>query len=372
MATLTSAPVDHELLAGLRAGDEHALERLLRLRHAELHDTARRELGPDAARAPRAVEYAVLRVWGERDRIVSPGGLDLALNDALQHGIVRERGRAAAVHRLEARHGTHHPHHDVPEPNADAAWAHVAAVLHHAPESPAEHAERVRHGTAQHIAQATSRPKLGLTAVIAAVIAVLAIVAYYSVDRTSDEIRATRGLTAPDARLVSTRSAQQANLALGAGTQAALQPDSRLTTPADFGPRLRVAGLDGAAMFTVAAGGERAFEVRTPRATVTSDDGEIAVRAYPDEATTAVLARRGRATVRTQSGNETLDAGQAVQVAADGRIAPLAGTARDAALSWVEGRFAVTDRPVREVLPALRGGTTWRSNPPRRPSSTAA
>jgi transmembrane sensor len=175
-----------------------------------------------------------------------------------------------------------------------------------------------------------------------------------SVDRSSDELRAARGLAAADARTVTTRAAQRANLTLGAGTQAALQPDTRLTTPADFGPRLRVAALDGAAMFTVAPGGGRPMEVRAGRATVRTAGGEVAVRAYRDEPTGAVLVRSGTATVRTAGGSERLDAGRAVLVGADGRITPLDGGARDAAVGWTAGRFAVVDRPVRELLPALR------------------
>lgn len=354
MALLTSAPVDQDLFTGVRAGDERALEQLLFLRFPELLDAARRELGADTARAPRAVEAAVLRVWAQRDQLESPAALDRALDDALYQGVARERGRAAAVHRLDAYHHAQHVPHDGPEPTADAAWAHVAAVLHHAPESPAEHAERLRHGTAQHMRGATSQPKLGLTLLIAAVVAVLAALAYFRVDRSSEEVRAARGLAASDARTVSTRAAQQANLALGARTQAALQPDTRLTTPAAFGPRLRVAGLEGAALFTVAPGGERPLEVRTGRVTVRSPGGEVAVRAYPDEPAAAVMVRTGEATVRTAAGTETLAAGQAVQIGADGRLTPLAGDARDAALGWTDGRFAAVGRPLREVIPALR------------------
>lgn len=354
MTPLTSAPVDQDLFTSIRAGDEHALERLLRLRFSELLDSARRELGADAARAPRAVETAVLHVWAQRDHLERPAALDRALDEALHQGVVRERGRAAAVHRLDAHHHAQHAPHDGPEPTADAAWAHVAAVLHHAPESPAEHAERLRHGTAQHMRAATSGPKLGLTLVIALIVGALAALAYFRVDRSSEEVRAARGLAASDARTVSTRAAQQANLALGAQTQAALQPDTRLTTPAAFGPRLRVAALEGAALFTVAPGGERPMQVRTNRATVRTTGGEVAVRAYPDEPAAAVMVRTGEATVRTAEGTETLAAGQAVQVGADGRITPLAGDARDAALGWTDGRFAAMGRPLREVLPALR------------------
>jgi transmembrane sensor len=354
MATLTSPHIDQELFAGVRAGDEHALERLLRLRFPDLLDTARRELGADAARAPRAVEYAVLRTWAARDHAGTPEALDLALDDGLHHGIARERGRAAAVHRLEAHHHAPHVHHDGPAPTADAAWAHVAAVLHHAPESPAQHAERVRHGTAQHIARANSRPKLGLTVAVAVGVAAAAGIAYQAVDRSSDELRAVRGLAASNASTLTTRAAQRANLALDARTQAALQPDSRLTTPAAFGPRLRVAALDGAAVFTAAAQGGRPLEIRAGRVTVRTPGGEVAVRAYRDEPTSAVLVRRGSATVRTAAGSQTVAEGRAVSIAADGRITPLDGDAREAAVGWTEGRFAAVDRPLRDLLPALR------------------
>ena len=352
MATLTSAPVDQELFAGVRAGDERALERLVHLRFADLVDVARRELGGDATRAPRAAEHALLRTWDQRDRLETPAALDRALDDAVHQGVARERGRAAAVHRLEERQHTHRAAHGPPEATADMAWSHICAVLHHAPESAAEHAERLRHGTAQHMRAATSGPKVGLTAIIALAVAALAAVAYFTVDRSSDELRATRGLAAKDARVVDTRPAQQANLALDAQTRAALQPDSRLTTPAGFGPRMRVAGLAGAAMFTVAPEADLPLEVRAGPVTVRSANGEVAVRAYANEPA-AVMVRKGSATVRTAAGSETLEAGRAVQVAANGQLTPLAGDARDATLGWTDGRFVVVDRPLREVLPAL-------------------
>ena len=135
MATVTSVQIDQEVFAGVRAGDERALERLVRLRYHDLFERARLELGADAARAPRAAEHAVLRVWAERERLDTPEALEQALDTALQQGITVERGRAAAVHRLEAHHHTQHVAHAVTEPTADAAWAHIAAVLHHTPEA---------------------------------------------------------------------------------------------------------------------------------------------------------------------------------------------------------------------------------------------
>ena len=351
MATITSPRLDQELFAGVRAGDERALERLVRLRYPDLLERARHELAADAARAPRAVEHAVLRAWAERDRLDTPAALEEAIESALHQGILIERGRAAAVHRLEAHHHTQHVAHAVPEPTADAAWAHIAAVLHHTPESPAAHHERLRHGTAQHVRDATRGPRLGVPLLIGAIVAALAAFAFFTVDRSSDEVRATRALAATNARVVTTRAAQRANLALDDRTQAALQPDTRLTVPAQFGPRRRAAALDGAALFTVTDGG-RPLTVRAGRATVAVQAGEVAVRAYAGEPV-AVLVRRGSATVRTTAGSETVAAGQAVQFGADGRAAALNGGARDAALAWTDGRFVALDRPLRDVLPSL-------------------
>jgi transmembrane sensor len=140
---------------------------------------------------------------------------------------------------------------------------------------------------------------------------------------------------------------------MDARTRAALQPDTRLTVPATFGRRLRVAALEGAALLT-AAEGAHPLEVRAGRMTVTTEGGELAIRAYPDEPAAAVLVRRGSAEVRTSGGSETVEAGRAVRVGADGRIAALVGDPREAALGWADGRFTMVDRPLREVLPALR------------------
>jgi ferric-dicitrate binding protein FerR (iron transport regulator) len=351
MERVSSVQIDQYVFAGVRAGDERALERLVRLRYHDLFERARHELGADAARAPRAAEHAVLRAWADRDRLDTPEALERALDTALQQGITVERGRAAAVHRLEAHHHTQHVAHAVTEPTADAAWAHIAAVLHHTPEAPSVHYERMRHGAAQHVRDATRPPKMGMPLLIGGIVAALAAFAFFTVDRSSDELRATSALAATNARVVSTRAAQRANLALDGQTQAALQPDTRITIPAQFGPRLRVAGLDGAALFTVTAG-DRPLEVRAGRTAVTTSSGEVAVRAYANEPA-AVMVRRGSATVRTPAGTETVETGRAVQVGADGRVTPLDGAARDAALAWTDGRFVAVDRPLRDVLPSL-------------------
>ena len=65
---------------------------------------------------------------------------------------------------------------------------------------------------------------------------------------------------------------------------------------------------------------EQPLVVRAGRTTVRTDGGAVAVRAYPDEPTAAVFVRDGEASVRTAAGSETVGAGRAVQIAADGRI----------------------------------------------------
>jgi hypothetical protein len=194
----------------------------------------------------------------------------------------------------------------------------------------------VRHGTAQHIAAATRPPRLGITAAVLAAWRWSPPVAFGMMDRTSDELRATRGLAATTRAPVSTRAAQQANLALDARTQAALQPDTRLTTPADFGPRLRVVALEGAALFT-AGSGRPPLEVRSrPRRRCAARERDPWRSApTPTRAAAPCSCATAMPPVRTGAGSQTLGAGpRGARVAAAAAVTPLDGVRPRGRRSW--------------------------------------
>ena len=73
----TSSPIDRDVLAELRRGDERALERLFRERFTELSAEARAELDVDGSQAPRVVEDAFLSAWKARTHFETPESLKI-------------------------------------------------------------------------------------------------------------------------------------------------------------------------------------------------------------------------------------------------------------------------------------------------------
>lgn len=139
---------------------------------------------------------------------------------------------------------------------------------------------------------------------------------------------------------------------LADGSVVKLAPGGALAV--DFsGSQRRVSLLRGNAYFDVAHDASRPFQIAASGTTTTVLGTAFEVRRA--EAGVAVAVRRGRVRVACDTGPaaEILAVGQSVDLACDGEdrrgsIVP----SRIAA--WVDGQLVVTDRPMREVVDALR------------------
>ena len=78
------------------------------------------------------------------------------------------------------------------------------------------------------------------------------------------------------------------------------------------------------------------------------------VRAYPDENIVAVRVKEGQVTVQSKKEPRTLTAGQAVIVDSAGAMREPTRPEIDEALAWADGRFVVTQKPMREALQHLQ------------------
>jgi ferric-dicitrate binding protein FerR (iron transport regulator) len=351
----TTTPIDREVLLNMRLGDEHALERLFRTSYPQLADRARAELD-DPSFAPRVVEGAFLRAWAERDQFETPESLERFLQRSVHEGAVREKTRRASLHRFEEREGIKpHPPRQaaLADVKVDDAWAHVSAVLHARPADAAVIDQRhvhSRHEAAVHMASVAKRPPWIAPIATALVLGALFLMGMRWMDRTGSDATVAAMLNAPDARLRMTRPGERAALTLTDETRAVLGGDSRLQIPKAFGDPNRAVSLEGAASFTPARNAERPFHVRTAQAMVTATGTVFDVRAVKQEARTLVRVREGTVTVRVGDEARTLAAGDAIAVAGDGSVRPLAGAARAEAFAWADGRLVFTNRPLREAL----------------------
>lgn len=358
----TMLPIDHDVLTGVRDGDEHALESLFRARYAALAADAAAALG-DAGAAPKVVEGAFVHLWADRDKVDSAETLDAMLADALKSCVARERSRRAAAHRM-AGHETSSAVHAAAAPvTVDDAWAHLAAKLHggaqgaHSAQAQDELHTQLRHDAAVHMAALGKRPAWQLPTLIAVVLGLAIFGTMRWFDRASADTGVTQALQSPDGRTVSTLVAQSAGTTLADESKVTLSADTKLRVPPTFGSgahMTRAVRVDGAAAFDVPAAGETPLTIRAGDASITASGAALDVRHYATDSAASVRVRTGQATVKSLAtgASQTLSAGQAVSVSNAGAIAPL-GTGAGDAFGWADGRFSVTNRPLRDVLPLL-------------------
>ena len=361
---ITTLSSESDVLAALRSGDEHALERLFRDRYDALTEQAAAELG-NPALASVVVERAFLHAWDERTHFETTAALDTFLHDAVHEGAVRESQRRAALHHIAERSGAHHVHHEhhapapVPRATVHPAWAHLAAALHATwPAVDAGTAERraqqFRHGAAEHVAMVAKHRTPWLTAgvVIAGAIAVGGMM--WALNRTGEEVATTNALSSPKARILMAAPGQRALVTLLDGSRVTLGPDSRLVVPEEFPKTPRAVKLEGTASFADVASLEKPLVIRAGDATLTTNGRAFDVSSYPEDSLVMVRVRDGRMSVTTPTDTRELESGGTLAVARGGAIRDASTQALNESLGWTDGRFVVGSRPLRQVLPQLK------------------
>jgi ferric-dicitrate binding protein FerR (iron transport regulator) len=353
----TSPPIDRDQLTALQAGDERALERLLRDRFASLYDEAQAQVhDPGAAR--RVVETSILCVWDERARLDTPDALETFLHRTVRETAAREQSRLASLHRFDSHDAAHaRKRANAPTPTADEAWSHVASKLHAPPPNHEaavrEAALHSRHAAAEHMA-AVERRQIPVGALaIGAVLLALAGAGYWWANRRGEDARINRALASSDVRILSAQAAQQAVVTLDDGSKVTIGADSKLTVPPRFGRDVRAVKLDGAASFVVASGKEKPFVVRARNAGITATGTTFDVRAYDEDSAVAVRVREGSVTVKAGDASRAVAAGSAAAVAGDSSVRDLPASAVSEAFGWTDGRVVATNRPLRAVLPEM-------------------
>lgn len=355
---------ESDVLAALRAGDEHALETLFRDRYEALMEQAGAELA-NPALASVVVERAFLHAWDERTRFETATALDAYLHDAVHEGATRESQRRAALQHIAERSGAHHVHHEhhaaAPAPRATVhqAWAHLAAALHAGSgEVDAGTAERraqaFRHEAAQHVSAVARRRTPWVTAgiVVAGAIAVGGMM--WALNRTGAEVATTQALASPKARILTAAPGQRAMVTLLDGTRVTLGPDSKLTVPEDFPKEPRAVKLEGTASFADVPALDKLLEVRAGNASLTTNGHAFDVASYPGDSFVTVRVRDGRMMATTPEDSRQLESGSALRIANNGTMSEPSQQALDESLGWTDGHFVAAGRPLRQVLADLK------------------
>lgn len=137
------------------------------------------------------------------------------------------------------------------------------------------------------------------------------------------------------------------------GTLVKLGPGGALAVDYSDGQR-HVRLLRGKAFFDVVHDRSRPFQIGASGATVTVLGTAFEVQAREDGVGVAV--RRGRVRVACDAAAPAaiLSVGQSVDMACDAGEALRADTPPERIASWINGQYVATDRPIRDVVDALR------------------
>jgi ferric-dicitrate binding protein FerR (iron transport regulator) len=362
-----STPVSHRegdaaLPLPLRTplADENALHDAFLAEYSTLSAEAKAELGSEAAAlTPKVVEGAFVRAWDARARFRTPAELHQFLVEDVHHAAARALSRRAAAHRFAGHDAPQGKHAARPTEAMDVeqSWAHVVHALHgetHSAQALAQAAALSRHEAAEHIAVIDKGvPVWKVVAIVAVVVGALG-AAVAVMNGLGADAKIASAVNAADVRVVTSLPAQVGVVTLDDGSTVRLAPESKLSIPKGFGPDLRAVKLEGAATFSVAPGKPGNFQVHARDAVVVAKGTRFTVRHYDTDGGTTVVVEEGAVEVRHGDQAQPLAAGAALEIAAG--QAPRAATTdeADAAAAWSTGTLAVTNRPLREVLPQLR------------------
>ena len=347
------------LPAGFALDDERALHDAFVAEYPTLSAEARAELGPDAAAlSPKVVEGAFVRAWDARTRFKTPAQLHQFLVEDVHHAAARALSRRAAAHRFAGHDAPQTKHaHPTDVVDVEQSWAHVVHALRgetHSPQALAEAAALSRHEAAEHIAVLDKSVPVWKIAGVIVVVAGLLFGGVALMNYLGTESRIAAAVNAADVRVVTSLPAQIGNVSLDDGSTVQLAPESKLSIPQGFGPKLRAVKLEGAATFTVAKGQPQQFQVHAPGAVIVATGTAFTVRHYEGDELTGVVVREGTVDVRIGERSQSLAAGAGLVVGADGTARAATPAEVDEAAAWTTGTLAVTNRPLREVLPQLR------------------
>jgi ferric-dicitrate binding protein FerR (iron transport regulator) len=132
-------------------------------------------------------------------------------------------------------------------------------------------------------------------------------------------------------------------------------PETKVFVGDGFPTQFRAVRVEGTAQFDVAPNLPLPLRVVVKKGQIIATGTSFVVSAYPSDSAFMVLVREGSVTVKSDKLSTTLTANQTVAVRGSTSETP-SEAQRNEAFSWVEGRFVVADKPLRDVIASL---TRW-------------
>lgn len=338
-----------------------ALHKVFDAEFQNLLAQARQELGDAISLAPRVAEGAFVRAWDARGRFQTMDQLKQFLRDDVKSAAARALSRRATIatggggDQISLKTAEQVAAATAVDPKV--SWSHVIAAIHLDPQSAMADkmtAEELRAETAGRLEHATKSGLSGKTAAaIGAAIVILAVAGVMWANRMSAELAVASAMSSTNGRVTASGFGQIGKVSLGDGTEVTLAPDSKIFVPTEFGNKIRPVKVDGAAAFNVAPGSDD-FRVYMRNAIITATGTRFVVASRWSDTAVVVKVIEGSVSVRVGKGrNTSIGAGKASVIDAAGTISDATADDAEAAGSWVDGRLAIVNRPLKEVLPQL-------------------
>ncbi|MDB4898592.1 MAG: FecR protein [Gemmatimonadetes bacterium] len=340
--------------------DEEALHQAFLAEYPTLAAEAKKDLGEAApGLSQKVVEGAFVRAWDARAQLQNADQLHRFLVEDVHHASARALSRRASAHRL----GTHDPHaakavsHATDTFDPDESWKHIQHALHgeaHSPKALAELAAVSRHEAAEHIGEITRDQSMWKAIGFGALVVALLIGVAFYIDYLGADLKVATAVASTDARIVTSLPAQIGVVTLDDGSKVRLAPESKLSIPKLFGTKMRSVKIEGAGVFDVAKGGTLPFQVLARKAIIQATGTSFTVRAYPEDKAATIVVGEGSVLIRQGKTSKSVTAGQTLFVDDAGTMTNATPDQRDAADAWRNGTLAITNVPLRDVLPLLR------------------
>jgi ferric-dicitrate binding protein FerR (iron transport regulator) len=237
----------------------------------------------------------------------------------------------------------------------DDAWTRLEHTLHGTvPEAQRQRASISRHEAAEHMA-ALGKKRNWVPVIVGGIAAVLAVVAaFWYFDKQGEPRRIESALSNPDVRKYDTGPGQLVNVTLDDQTVVRLAPQTRLTVPKLFGPKMRAVKVDGAAHFNVVQAMEREFLVYAGDVVLVARGTAFTVRAYAEDSAVVVDVREGTVELRRGEEIRTVAQGTSLRAKFRGAIeAPSVAQLQEAS-GWVRDTVTIQERTLRYILPQLK------------------
>jgi len=175
-------------------------------------------------------------------------------------------------------------------------------------------------------------------------------------DRLGVDDAAVSGVQSTTAQpLVASTAGQIGSLSLADGTKLRIGPETKVWVGDGFPTKFRAVRVEGTALFEVAPNQPLPLRVVLKKGQVIATGTTFVVSGYANDSAFMVLVREGSVTVKSDKLSSSLTANQSATIRGSTSETPTEAQSAEA-FGWVDGKFAMVDKPLRDVMEGL---TRW-------------